>query len=264
MGIRAAADTRRVPSFASWGASDRITCFESGVFSPGEGGKRISAFPYARFASTRQKRLPSRWLPWPFSTPGCERGRAPMAHGDARGQHAGSTAAAPCPAGQRLPSPPKHAQFIPCHRGRGSTQVPLGDGTGCAGGARGARGAGSNAQLGMVPWAGGKGTSHPSPPPSLFSGEGAPSAAIRLSNERHPFSPSVFTVISHGRREVMDRRRGRWRLWPPCPRPVPAAAPRGGLRPPPPLRLAGIPRSVPGDVSGLPAGLDVLPAFPRL
>ena len=32
----------------------------------------------------------------------------------------------------------------------------------------------------------------------------------------------------------------------------------------PPPRLAGGRRSVPGDVSGLPAGLDVLPAFPRL
>lgn len=32
----------------------------------------------------------------------------------------------------------------------------------------------------------------------------------------------------------------------------------------PPPRLAGVPRPVPGDVSGLPAGLDVLPAFPRL
>lgn len=48
--------------------------------------------------------------------------------------------------------------------------------------------------------------------------------------------------------------------------PLPPAGPRGGSPgpPAPPPRLAGVPRSVPGDVSGLPAGLDVLPAFPRL
>lgn len=45
----------------------------------------------------------------------------------------------------------------------------------------------------------------------------------------------------------------------PSPRPVVAL---GQASPLP--RLAGVPCSVPGDVSGLPAGLDVLPAFPRL